>query len=135
MFYYCALSFGKNTRNDAVNQHSSATHSGETSPSPQICINVFIIWGAFNGFEQIINFFFQNVQELSVLDAALRFIPTPVGHHKSPQRPRYGLGTTPHPHRRHHKHHDSSLMYLPAYNGPRQSLLGLLALRIHRHLP
>ncbi|CAI7666496.1 unnamed protein product [Penicillium palitans] len=43
-----------------------------------ICINVFIIWGAFNGFEQIINFSFQNVQELSVLDAALRFIPTPI---------------------------------------------------------
>ncbi|KAJ5941505.1 hypothetical protein N7516_001673 [Penicillium verrucosum] len=43
-----------------------------------ICINVFIIWGAFNGFEQIINFFFQNVQQLSVLDAALRFIPTPI---------------------------------------------------------
>lgn len=43
-----------------------------------VCINVFIIWGAFNGFEQVINFFFQNVQELSVLDAALRFIPTPI---------------------------------------------------------
>ncbi|PLB54884.1 MFS general substrate transporter [Aspergillus steynii IBT 23096] len=43
-----------------------------------ICINVFIIWGAFNGFEQIINFFFQNVQELSVIQTAIRFIPTPV---------------------------------------------------------
>lgn len=43
-----------------------------------ICANVFIIWGAFNGFEQIINFFFQNVQELSVIQTAIRFIPTPV---------------------------------------------------------
>ncbi|KAJ5116044.1 hypothetical protein N7456_000392 [Penicillium angulare] len=43
-----------------------------------ICINVFVIWGAFNGFEQIINFFFQNVQELSVIETAIRFIPTPV---------------------------------------------------------
>lgn len=43
-----------------------------------ICINVFAIWGAFNGFEQIINFFFQNVQEISVLETALRFIPTPI---------------------------------------------------------
>lgn len=43
-----------------------------------ICINVFIIWGAFNGFEQMINFFFQNVQELSVIQTAIRFIPTPV---------------------------------------------------------
>ncbi|CAG8190778.1 unnamed protein product [Penicillium olsonii] len=43
-----------------------------------ICINVFVIWGAFNGFEQIINFFFQNVQEISVLQTALRFIPTPI---------------------------------------------------------
>jgi Na+/melibiose symporter-like transporter len=43
-----------------------------------ICINVFIIWGSFNGFEQIINFFFQNVQKLSVLDTAIRFIPTPI---------------------------------------------------------
>ncbi|CAG8300304.1 unnamed protein product [Penicillium salamii] len=43
-----------------------------------ICINVLAIWGAFNGFEQIINFFFQNVQEISVLETALRFIPTPI---------------------------------------------------------
>ncbi|KAL4918961.1 major facilitator superfamily domain-containing protein [Aspergillus aurantiobrunneus] len=43
-----------------------------------ICANVFIIWGAFNGFEQMINFFFQNVQELPVLQTAIRFIPTPV---------------------------------------------------------
>ncbi|KAL4784550.1 major facilitator superfamily domain-containing protein [Aspergillus varians] len=29
-----------------------------------ICANAFIIWGAFNGFEQIINFFFQNLHPL-----------------------------------------------------------------------
>ncbi|KAE8146900.1 major facilitator superfamily domain-containing protein [Aspergillus avenaceus] len=43
-----------------------------------ICVNVFMIWGAFNAFEQVINFFFQNVQHLTGLDTALRFIPTPI---------------------------------------------------------
>ncbi|KAE8394015.1 hypothetical protein BDV23DRAFT_180132 [Aspergillus alliaceus] len=44
----------------------------------RICVNVFMIWGAFNAFEQIINFFFQNVQHLSRVDKAIRFIPTPI---------------------------------------------------------
>lgn len=43
-----------------------------------ICINVFLIWGAFNAFEQILNFFFQEVQSLSALETAWRFLPTPV---------------------------------------------------------
>ncbi|KAE8359337.1 major facilitator superfamily domain-containing protein [Aspergillus caelatus] len=43
-----------------------------------ICINVFMIWGAFNAFEQVINFFFQNVQHLSGIETAIRFIPTPI---------------------------------------------------------
>lgn len=43
-----------------------------------ICLNVFLIWGSFNAFEQITNLFFQQVQELSTLQAALRFIPGPV---------------------------------------------------------
>jgi nitrate/nitrite transporter NarK len=43
-----------------------------------ICINVFLIWSAFNAFEQYQNFFFQDLQGLSTLDAALRFIPAPV---------------------------------------------------------
>lgn len=43
-----------------------------------ICVNVFLIWGAFNAFEQVINFFFQDVQDLSVMNTSLRFIPTPI---------------------------------------------------------
>jgi nitrate/nitrite transporter NarK len=43
-----------------------------------ICINVFLIWGAFNASEQIINFFFQKVQKISPLQAALRFLPAPI---------------------------------------------------------
>lgn len=43
-----------------------------------ICVNVVLIWGAFNAFEQIVNFFFQGVQGLSVMETAWRFIPTPV---------------------------------------------------------
>lgn len=43
-----------------------------------ICINVFLIWGAFNAFEQVTNFFFQSVQKLSPLEAALRFLPAPI---------------------------------------------------------
>lgn len=37
-----------------------------------------MIWGAFNAFEQLINFFFQDVQMISVLGTSLRFIPTPI---------------------------------------------------------
>ncbi|PYI08580.1 MFS general substrate transporter [Aspergillus sclerotiicarbonarius CBS 121057] len=40
-----------------------------------ICVNVFMIWGAFNAFEQVINFFFQDVQKISVLGTSVRFIP------------------------------------------------------------
>ncbi|KAJ5495017.1 hypothetical protein N7539_000133 [Penicillium diatomitis] len=43
-----------------------------------VCINVFIIWGAFNGLEQILNFFFQDVQGLFVIETSLHFIPTPI---------------------------------------------------------
>lgn len=43
-----------------------------------ICINVFCIWAAFNAFEQYQNFFFQEVQGLSPLDAAIRFLPAPI---------------------------------------------------------
>ncbi|KAL8969054.1 MAG: hypothetical protein Q9197_004547 [Variospora fuerteventurae] len=41
-----------------------------------ICISVILLWGAFTAFEQIINLFFQEVQGLSALDTALRFLPT-----------------------------------------------------------
>ncbi|KFY89735.1 hypothetical protein V500_05524 [Pseudogymnoascus sp. VKM F-4518 (FW-2643)] len=43
-----------------------------------ICINVFCIWAAFNVFEQYQNFFFQEVQGLSPLEAAIRFLPAPI---------------------------------------------------------
>lgn len=43
-----------------------------------ICINVFCIWAAFNAFEQYQNFYFQEVQNISPLGAALRFLPAPV---------------------------------------------------------
>ncbi|KAB8220912.1 hypothetical protein BDV33DRAFT_202878 [Aspergillus novoparasiticus] len=43
-----------------------------------MCVNVFMIWGAFNAFEQVINFFFQNVQHLSGVETAIQFIPTPI---------------------------------------------------------
>ncbi|EFQ99064.1 integral membrane protein [Nannizzia gypsea CBS 118893] len=42
------------------------------------CVNVFLIWAAFNAFEQYQNFFFQEVQHLSPLDTALRFLPAPI---------------------------------------------------------
>ena len=40
-----------------------------------ICINVFLIWGSFNAFEQITNLFFQRVQRLSAFQAGLRYSP------------------------------------------------------------
>ncbi|KAL8953460.1 MAG: hypothetical protein Q9222_000664 [Ikaeria aurantiellina] len=40
-----------------------------------ICISVFLVWGSFNAVEQIGNFFFQNVQGLNALEAAIRFLP------------------------------------------------------------
>ncbi|KAL9592790.1 MAG: hypothetical protein Q9179_006367 [Wetmoreana sp. 5 TL-2023] len=43
-----------------------------------ICINVFLVWGSFNAVEQIGNFFFQNIQGLNSLQAALRFLPAVV---------------------------------------------------------
>ncbi|GIJ84923.1 hypothetical protein Asppvi_003778 [Aspergillus pseudoviridinutans] len=43
-----------------------------------ICINVFCIWAAFNAFEQYQNFFFQEVQHVSPLGAAVRFLPAPI---------------------------------------------------------
>lgn len=43
-----------------------------------ICVNVFLIWGAFNAFEQILSFFFQDAQRLSALQTALRFLPAPI---------------------------------------------------------
>jgi nitrate/nitrite transporter NarK len=39
---------------------------------------VFCIWAAFNAFEQYLNFFFQDIQDISPLGTALRFLPAPV---------------------------------------------------------
>lgn len=50
----------------------------KNSAFTSVCITVFLIWGAFNAFEQVVNFFFQDVQELSVLDTSLRFIPVAI---------------------------------------------------------
>lgn len=43
-----------------------------------ICMNVMLTWGAFNAFEQLLNFFFQEVQGLKAMESAWRFIPMPV---------------------------------------------------------
>ncbi|KAL8646723.1 MAG: hypothetical protein Q9226_006738 [Calogaya cf. arnoldii] len=40
-----------------------------------ICLNVFLVWGSFNAVEQFGNFFLQNIQELSALQAGLRLSP------------------------------------------------------------
>lgn len=42
------------------------------------CICVFCVWASFNIFEQYLNFFFQEVQKISPLGAAIRFIPAPI---------------------------------------------------------
>lgn len=43
-----------------------------------IILNVFFTWGAFNAFEQFLNFFLQEIQKHSVLEAALRLGPAPI---------------------------------------------------------
>lgn len=40
-----------------------------------ICVNVFYIWAIFNTFGQYQNFFFQEVQGISSLEAAIRLLP------------------------------------------------------------
>ncbi|KAF2473410.1 uncharacterized protein BDR25DRAFT_218761 [Lindgomyces ingoldianus] len=41
-----------------------------------VCLNVFFIWGAFNSVEQYLNFYFQNLQNTSVLYSGIQFLPT-----------------------------------------------------------
>ncbi|KAL9108189.1 MAG: hypothetical protein Q9227_007044 [Pyrenula ochraceoflavens] len=43
-----------------------------------ICINVFLIWGAFNAVETLMSLYFQYVQELSPIQSSLRFLPAPI---------------------------------------------------------
>lgn len=44
-----------------------------------ICLDVFLVGGAFNAQEAITSFFFQYVQKLSAIDSSLRFLPAPAG--------------------------------------------------------
>lgn len=43
-----------------------------------IILNVFFTWGSFNAFEQFLNFFLQEVQKHTALEAALRLGPAPI---------------------------------------------------------
>lgn len=43
-----------------------------------ICIAVFVAWGAFNAFEQVMTLYFQYVQRISALESSLRFLPSPI---------------------------------------------------------
>lgn len=40
-----------------------------------VCINVFLVWGAFNSTEIFLTFFFQDVQGLSATASSVRFLP------------------------------------------------------------
>lgn len=43
-----------------------------------ICASVLLIWGAYNSFEQFMFLWFQLVEEVSLLDTSLRFLPQPI---------------------------------------------------------
>ncbi|KAL8917211.1 MAG: hypothetical protein Q9172_005941 [Xanthocarpia lactea] len=43
-----------------------------------ICINVFLMWGAFNAFEQVLNLVYQKVKGLDAFATALAFLPMPI---------------------------------------------------------
>ena len=43
-----------------------------------ICVDVFLLWGAFNSMEALLTFFFQDVQLLSATQTSLRFLPLPI---------------------------------------------------------
>ncbi|RDH26747.1 MFS general substrate transporter [Aspergillus welwitschiae] len=44
-----------------------------------VCVNVFLVWGAFNATETLASLFFQYVQGLSALQTSVRLLPAPVG--------------------------------------------------------
>lgn len=44
-----------------------------------ICVNVFLVWGAFNATETFLTFLFQDVQKLSATAASVRFLPGKLG--------------------------------------------------------
>ncbi|KPI41110.1 putative MFS-type transporter [Cyphellophora attinorum] len=43
-----------------------------------VCVDVFLLWGAFNAMEALLTFFFQDVQLLSATATSLRFLPVAV---------------------------------------------------------
>lgn len=43
-----------------------------------ICVGVLVTWGVFNALESYLTLFFQDVQQISAMQTALRFLPTPV---------------------------------------------------------
>jgi Na+/melibiose symporter-like transporter len=43
-----------------------------------ICLDVFLLWGAFNATETLLTFFFQEVQMLSATNTSIRFLPAPI---------------------------------------------------------
>ncbi|KAL2203507.1 integral membrane protein [Sarocladium strictum] len=44
-----------------------------------VCLDVFLVGGAFNAQEAIAALFFQYVQKLSTIDSSIRFLPAPAG--------------------------------------------------------
>lgn len=47
-------------------------------PFSFICMAMFFTWAAFNAFQYISNLFFQEVQNMSALQASIRFLPMAV---------------------------------------------------------
>lgn len=43
-----------------------------------ICLDVFLLWGAFNATETLLTFFFQEVQMLNATNTSIRFLPAPI---------------------------------------------------------
>jgi nitrate/nitrite transporter NarK len=43
-----------------------------------VCLNVFLIWAAFNGLEQLLNSTFQRVRSQKATAAALQLLPSPI---------------------------------------------------------
>lgn len=42
-----------------------------------ICIAVFVTWGTFNAMENLLTFFYQEVEKISAIQTSLRFLPAP----------------------------------------------------------
>lgn len=44
-----------------------------------VCLTVFLAWGTFNGLESMFTLYFQEAQQLDVLQTSLRFLPSGIG--------------------------------------------------------